>query len=172
MEMPELLKEVFPGKSPSEESMEKLLGMIKEAPTSRDLYSQLKGTGMDMGDIVKALEQTSYNLGKDRIIRDGLFPKRTLADPMSSGYVMRAAKEFENYAKQRSRNKKLAIAAGLAGLLGVGAYNVFSDNKPKMQSPQDLMQRFSALLETGYVTAMKKRSTLESVAGLAAMMTL
>lgn len=171
MAIPEILKEFFPGKSPSEESMAKLLGMIKEAPTAKDLYGQLRGTGMATDDLVKALEQTAYNLGKDRIIREGLFPMRAFADPASSGYVMRAAKEFEDYAKRAARNKKLALAAGIVGLLGTGAYSMMNST-PQMPDPQSLMQRFSALIENGYIETMKKRSALENVAALSALMTI
>jgi hypothetical protein len=171
MELPEILKDFFPGKTPAEESMAKLLGIVKEAPTAKDLYSQLKVTGMSTDDLVRALEQASYNLGKDRIIREGLFPMRTFADPASSGYVMRAAREFEDYAKRAARNKKLALAAGVAGLLGAGAYSMMSD-KPQMPDPQSLMQRFSALVGSGYIETMKKHSALENVAVLSALMVL
>lgn len=123
--------------------------LVSTAPDAATLYARAMQHGINPADLVQALDKASFDTLLPQVVDTkllGMIPAKTVigADHVSSGTLNRAASELKQLMARKARNNRLAAGAGLAALLGLGAYTAFS-NKPEDKYQQEVEKIMKSL---------------------------
>ena len=101
-------------------------------PSARELYRASAAMGVRPEDLVEVLKHESFKAKQPLLAKSKWYslPKLVKPNPATADYLKRSATELADFTARRGRRNRMIGGAGLAGILGLGAYLALSD-KPE-----------------------------------------